>query len=53
MFAALNTVEPSSASPSSRIAFVDRLVQLAARLGDADWLEGAFSAGDQHRSSGG
>src|SRR3954451_194511 len=24
----------------------DRLVQLAARLGDADWLEGAFSAGD-------
>jgi glutathione S-transferase len=24
----------------------DRLVQLSARLGDADWLEGAFSAGD-------
>src|ERR671933_1390045 len=24
----------------------DRLVQLAARLGDADWLDGAFSAGD-------
>jgi glutathione S-transferase len=24
----------------------DRLKQLAARLGDADWLEGAFSAGD-------
>ena len=23
-----------------------RLVQLAARLGDADWLDGAFSAGD-------
>jgi glutathione S-transferase len=23
-----------------------RLVQLSARLGDADWLEGAFSAGD-------
>src|SRR6188508_684880 len=24
----------------------NRLVQLAARLGDADWLDGAFSAGD-------
>jgi glutathione S-transferase len=24
----------------------DRLVQLAAHLGDADWLDGAFSAGD-------
>src|SRR5580693_3854421 len=24
----------------------DRLVQLSARLGDADWLEGPFSAGD-------
>jgi glutathione S-transferase len=24
----------------------DRLVQLAARLGDADWLDGPFSAGD-------
>jgi len=24
----------------------ERLVQLAARLGDADWLDGAFSAGD-------
>ena len=24
----------------------DRLVQIAARLGDADWLDGAFSAGD-------
>ncbi|HTN61495.1 MAG TPA: glutathione S-transferase family protein [Devosia sp.] len=24
----------------------DRLTQLAARLGDADWLDGAFSAGD-------
>jgi glutathione S-transferase len=24
----------------------ERLVQLSARLGDADWLEGAFSAGD-------
>jgi glutathione S-transferase len=24
----------------------DRLQQLAARLGDADWLDGAFSAGD-------
>ena len=24
----------------------DRMVQLAARLGDADWLDGAFSAGD-------
>jgi glutathione S-transferase len=24
----------------------DRLSQLSARLGDADWLDGAFSAGD-------
>jgi glutathione S-transferase len=24
----------------------DRLRQLSARLGDADWLDGAFSAGD-------
>ena len=24
----------------------DRLDQLSARLGDADWLDGAFSAGD-------
>ncbi|MDA0171820.1 hypothetical protein OJ998_22160 [Solirubrobacter taibaiensis] len=24
----------------------ERLVQLSARLGDADWLDGAFSAGD-------
>jgi glutathione S-transferase len=24
----------------------DRLIQLSARLGDADWLDGAFSAGD-------
>ena len=24
----------------------DRLVQLSAHLGDADWLDGAFSAGD-------
>jgi glutathione S-transferase len=24
----------------------DRLAQLSARLGDADWLDGAFSAGD-------
>ena len=24
----------------------DRLKQLSARLGDADWLDGAFSAGD-------
>jgi glutathione S-transferase len=24
----------------------DRMVQLSARLGDADWLDGAFSAGD-------
>jgi glutathione S-transferase len=26
--------------------FRDRLKQLSARLGDADWLDGAFSAGD-------
>jgi len=29
----------------------DRLAQLAARLGDADWLDGEFSAGDLMMSS--
>jgi glutathione S-transferase len=29
----------------------DRLVHLAARLGDADWLDGVFNAGDLMMSS--
>ena len=32
--------------PLVRARIRDRLVQLSARLGDADWLDGAFSAGD-------
>ena len=36
----------NSACPSLWIALRDRLKQLSARLGDADWLDGAFSAGD-------
>ena len=30
----------------SRIASATRLRDLSGRLGDADWLDGAFSAGD-------
>jgi glutathione S-transferase len=37
---------PRNACLSSRIAFRNRLAQLSHRLGDADWLDGAFSAGD-------
>jgi len=32
--------------PLVRERIRDRLVQLSARLGDADWLDGAFNAGD-------
>jgi glutathione S-transferase len=32
--------------PLVKDRILDRLVQLSARLGDADWLDGAFSAGD-------
>ena len=32
--------------PLVRDRIRDRLVQLSARLGDSDWLDGAFSAGD-------
>jgi glutathione S-transferase len=61
MFAALSTVEPELATArllesdkswtKERMPLVvdrvrDRLKQLSARLGDADWLDGAFSAGD-------
>ena len=37
---------PKSACLWSRIASATGCVQLSARLGDADWLDGAFSAGD-------
>ena len=58
MFSALNTVEPpiinrgvhepwyEQRRPLVEEAIRDRLGDLSARLGDADWLEGAFSAGD-------
>ncbi len=50
MFAALNTVEPAILE-LARLPLVedrvrDRLKQLSARLGSADWLDGGFSAGD-------
>jgi glutathione S-transferase len=57
MFAALNTVEPAilelatarlleGDKPWSKERVRDRLKQLSARLGSADWLDGGFSAGD-------
>jgi glutathione S-transferase len=53
MFAALNTVEPpilelvtARFAESEEPWAKERLVQLSARLGDADWLDGDFSAGD-------
>lgn len=58
MFSALNTVEPpiinrdvhepwyEQRRPLVEEGIRDRLGALSARLGDADWLEGAFSAGD-------
>ena len=41
----------TSPGPKQRLPLVedrirDRLAKLSARLGDADWLDGAFSAGD-------
>jgi glutathione S-transferase len=49
MFAALSTVEPPILElANARILEGDksRLGQLSRRLDDADWLDGAFSAGD-------
>jgi glutathione S-transferase len=57
MFAALNTVEPpilelvtarifESDKPWAKDRLRSRLQQLSVRLGDADWLDGGFSAGD-------
>jgi glutathione S-transferase len=57
MFAALNTMEPpilelesvrllEGEKPWQEERVRNRLKRLAARLGDADWLDGAFSAGD-------
>jgi glutathione S-transferase len=56
MFAALNTIEPpivdrEAAWYVERVPVLDgrvrdRLGDLSRRLGDADWLDGAFSAGD-------
>ena len=37
---------PRSACLWSRIAFASGWANSPARLGDADWLDGAFSAGD-------
>ncbi|NLS20699.1 glutathione S-transferase family protein [Rhizobium sp. P40RR-XXII] len=45
MFAALNTIEPSVSSGS--IGYLQqRLHELSVLLGEKDWLDGAFSAGD-------
>src|SRR6266480_2626743 len=56
MFAALSTVEPpiverDKAWYEQRLPILEdrvraRLGELSSRLGDADWLDGAFSAGD-------
>jgi glutathione S-transferase len=48
MFAALNTVEPPVLElVTAKILEGDKpLKQLSARLGSAEWLDGAFSAGD-------
>ncbi|MGZ2487712.1 glutathione S-transferase [Rhizobium pisi] len=58
MFAALNTVEPpiinrgsdeswyEQRRPLVEARIRDRLGDLSSRLGDADWLDGAFTAGD-------
>jgi glutathione S-transferase len=53
MFAALNTVEPpileretARLLEGDKTWYEERLDQLSARLGNADWLDGAFSAGD-------
>lgn len=45
MFAALNTIEPTLSSGDAGYVSV-RLGQLSAILGDADWLDGDFSAAD-------
>jgi hypothetical protein len=67
MFAALNTVEPpileretaegdktwyEECLPLVEDRVRDRLDQLSGRLSDADWLDGAFSAGDLHALGG-
>jgi glutathione S-transferase len=58
MFAALNTVEPPIVNRGSDEPWYEqrrpvveegirnRLADLSSRLGDTDWLDGAFSAGD-------
>ena len=58
MFAALNTMEPpiinrgsdepwyEQRRPLVEERIRDRLGDLSSRLGDADWLDGAFTAGD-------
>ena len=60
MFAAVSTVEPPivereqveySEGDEERLPLLDdrirvRLTELSSRLGDADWLDGSFSAGD-------
>ncbi len=45
MFAALNTIEPCISSGSAGYLPL-RLHELSEVLGDADWLDGDFSAGD-------
>ncbi|NRP21692.1 hypothetical protein LPJGGPFB_04951 [Ensifer adhaerens] len=45
MFAALNTIEPSLSSRDAGYLST-RLGQLSTKLGNADWLDGDFSAAD-------
>lgn len=45
MFAALNTIEPCVSAGSAGY-LPQRLHELSAALGEGDWLEGEFSAGD-------
>jgi hypothetical protein len=40
--------EPGQLNLTTLFCVRDRLKQLSARLGDADWLDGAFSAGRPH-----
>jgi len=45
MFAALNTIEPCIASGDADYLSL-RLAQLSTKLGEAEWLDGEFSAAD-------
>lgn len=46
MFAALCTVEPLERLPIDEDRIRDRLTDLSVRLGEGEWLDGVFTAGD-------